>query len=137
MRGSLSWLLGRERKRSEIMAQRRQQGPPPVVAFLPLSKDANFQRLWSLILAAFTGASTGHNNGRAQPSTPQKHRGVVQDMEEDTPLETDTGADPPVGVLLHCSAMQQNEMDEPLNSSYLVWVISKSINTDMSEVGHD
>ncbi len=51
--------MTRERKKSEVLAQRRQQGPPPVVAFLPLSTEVDFPALWRLILRAFAAAPAG------------------------------------------------------------------------------
>ncbi len=60
------------------MAQRRQQGPPPVVAFLPLSKDVDFPALWRLVLSAFAAGTAGK---AVQP----KKKGGAEDMEADKP----------------------------------------------------
>ncbi|CAL8469855.1 g9397 [Coccomyxa elongata] len=68
----------RERKKNEVMAQRRQQGPPPVVAFLPLSEEVDFPALWRLVLSAFAAGPPGK---AVQP----KKKGGAEDMEADEP----------------------------------------------------
>lgn len=66
------------------MAQRRQQGPTPVIAFLPLSADVDFARLWGLILSGFAGGP-GLGMPEAGPDPKKgKKRGGVEVMEEDT-----------------------------------------------------
>lgn len=70
-------LVPRERKKSEVMAQRRQQGPPPVVAFLPLSTEVDFPTLWRLVLGAFAAAPAG------KPAQLSKKKGGVEDMDAD------------------------------------------------------
>ncbi len=73
----------RERKKNEVMAQRRQEGPPPVVAFLPLSEEVDFPALWRLILSAFAASPPGK---AAQP----RKKGAVEDMEADEPSTSGT-----------------------------------------------
>lgn len=70
-------LVLRERKKSEVMAQRRQQGPPLVVAFLPLSTEVDFPTLWRLVLGAFAAAPAG------KPAQLSKKKGGVDDMDAD------------------------------------------------------
>ena len=68
----------RERKRSESLQQRRREGPPTVVALLPLSAEVDAERLWHLLLSAFEsrpGAGAGARKTR---------KGDPEQMEEDT-----------------------------------------------------
>lgn len=65
----------RENKRSESLAQRRRQGPPTVVALLPLSAEADCGRLWQLLLDAFAS--------RPEEIAAKKTKGSSELMEED------------------------------------------------------
>lgn len=62
------------------MAQRRNPGPPPVVAFLPLSTDVDFPALWRLVLQAFAAPD-------ADKAAPVKVKGAAEamDVEAGTP----------------------------------------------------
>ena len=66
----------RERKRSQSLAQRRREGPPIVVAFLPLSADVDASGLWQLVLGAFAG-------GSKPGAEPKAKKGAPEPMEED------------------------------------------------------
>lgn len=50
--------LCRDRKRAQLLEQRRLVGPPVVVAVLPLSDAVDVQRLWSGLLAACSEGSS-------------------------------------------------------------------------------
>ena len=66
----------RERKRAQSLAQRRREGPPTVVAFLPLSAEVDVGALWQLVLAAFAGSRPGAEAKRAK-------KGAAEPMDED------------------------------------------------------
>jgi hypothetical protein len=68
----------RESKRSESLAQRRRQGPPTLVALLPLSEEAECGRLWQLLLGAFASRPEEAASRKAAA------KGGLEIMEEDT-----------------------------------------------------
>ena len=51
-------LCGREKKKAEVLTEKRKEGAPPVVALLPLSQDVDVQELWNLVLTVFAPAAS-------------------------------------------------------------------------------
>ncbi|CAL5218954.1 g706 [Coccomyxa viridis] len=55
----------RERKKAEVLTEKRKDAAPPVVALLPLSSEVHVQQLWNLILGAFL--RPGSDSKQRQP----------------------------------------------------------------------
>lgn len=59
------WCCCRERKKAEVLTEKRKDAAPPVVALLPLSSEVHVQQLWNLILGAFL--RPGSDSKQRQP----------------------------------------------------------------------